>query len=399
MLKKRKNFGRKIKRSKINLYPKKKTKAQKILGAVILIIIIAAIGFLGYCLGKPLLDYIEKSMGKNDNSPAWTPPSQSTTLSSEIPEEVVTDDTTVSSPDNTTAPPVQIKDICAVSVPVSALSNSASLSTFASKSAAEGYTAAIVCLKNSSGFIMYDTEIELLKESDAVSGMMKASEICGVLKQNGLVPVAEMSVLSDNEGGKVNSDMCYKIYNEPGISWLDYYTSGEPLRWSDPTSGETIDYNNAIADELKGAGFEKIIRTDIIFPPFQEYDREFISAEYFAADRYKMLANVIGDGYVLADSADIVLNNMSGTAEVLKNKSSLTENTIAVLIDRDKYTAEEGFPADSAALLEDVMSQCEVKCMGLSLIPAIEKADFTSEEIAAMKTAAEKMGYSEFYVK
>ncbi len=395
-MKKRKNYGRKIKRNKINLYPRKKTKAQKILGTVLLIILILAIVFLGYCLGKPLLDYLEKR-GWGSNSPAWTPPAESTSAVSDIPGDNPAGE--ITSTDETTAPPVENPNIYAVNVPASALSNSTSLSTFASKSAAEGYTAAIVCLKNSSGYIMYDTEIELLKDSEAVQGMLKASEICNILKQNGLAPVAEVSVLSDNEGGKINSDMCYKIVDEPGISWLDYYSTGQPLRWSDPTSESTASYNNAVTDELKAAGFEKIIRTDIIFPPFQEYDREFVSAEYFASDRYKMLSGVIGDGYVLADSADILLNNMSSTAEMLKNKTTLTENTIVVLISREKFTAEEGYPAEAGNLLEDVMSQCEVKCMGLSLVPMIEKSGFTPDEIAAMKTAAENMGYNEFYVK
>ncbi len=396
-MKKRKNFGRKIKRSKINLYPKRKTKAQKILGTVILVVVILAIVFLGYCLGKPLLDYLGKSADKNDGAPAWTPPAESTSAVSEIPEDSAINDT--SSTEETTLPPEISKNVYAVNVPSSALSNSASLSTFASKSAAEGYTAAFVCLKNSGGYILYDSDIELLKGSEAVLGMMKASEICNILKQNGLTPVAEISVLSDNEGGKLNSDMCYKIVDEPTVSWLDYYSEGNPLRWSDPTNENTAAYNNAISNELKAAGFEKIIRTDIIFPPFQEYDREYISSKYFASDRFKMLTSVIGDGYILADSADVLLNDMNGTAEVLKNRAALSENTVVLLISRSKFTAEDGFPADAGMLLEDVMSQCEVKCMGLSLVPMIDKSGFTPEEISAMKDTAEKMGYSEFYVK
>ena len=173
-MKKRKNYGRKIKRNKINLYPRKKTKAQKIAGTVALIVLIVAIIFLGYCLGKPLLEFIEKSMnsdGKND--PAWTPPPE-TTLSEEIPENSVTTDATTDSQE--TAPPAQEinPDIYAVPVPVSALQNSASLSAFVSKAASEGYTAAIVTMKNSKGQLLYATETEPAKDSEAVIGTMKA---------------------------------------------------------------------------------------------------------------------------------------------------------------------------------------------------------------------------------
>lgn len=399
-MKKRKNYGRKIKRNKINLYPRKKTKAQKIAGTVALIVLIVAIIFLGYCLGKPLLEFIEKNMnsdGKND--PAWTPPPE-TTLSEEIPEDSVTTDATTDSQE--TAPPAQEinPDIYAVPVPVSALQNSASLSAFVSKAASEGYTAAIVTMKNSKGQLLYATETEPAKDSEAVIGTMKASEICDAITRNGLVPIAEISVLSDNEGGKINGDMCYKIVDEPTVSWLEYFSTGEPLRWSDPSREATAAYNKAFADELKNAGFAKIIATDTVFPPFQEYDREYIAASYFAADRYKLLAGaVIADTCIAVNAEDIILNDMGNTAEVLKNKATVIDNVVIVRISRTAFTAENGYPADAAALLEDVMSQCEVKCMGMELVPMVEKSGFSAEEIISMKTTAEKIGYSDFYIR
>lgn len=396
-MKKRKNYGRKIKRSKINLYPKKKTKAQKILGTVLLIVLILGIVFLGYCLGKPLLDFIEKSSGSGDNSPAWTPPAD-TAQTEEIPEDTAADSDT---PAQTTTPaPVEAIGIHAVSVPVSALQNSASLSAFASKASAEGYTAAIANMKNSSGYLFYKTDVAPVKDSEAVIGMMTAAEICGILEQNGLVPIAEVSVLPDNKGGQLNSDMCYKIVDEPTVSWLDYFSTGEPLRWTDPSNKAAVTYNKAVTDELRAAGFEKIIQTDIVFPPFQEYDREYIAAKYFASDRYKMLENVVFDNTaVCVDAKDIIINSMTGTAEVLKNKTRLTQNVVIVKIDREAFTAEGGYPADAAALLEDVMAQCEVKCMGMELLPMIEKTDFSPDEIRAMHSAAENAGYNDFYIR
>ncbi|MBQ8904096.1 MAG: hypothetical protein IJY73_07420 [Oscillospiraceae bacterium] len=397
-MKKRKNYGRKIKRNKINLYPKRKTKAQKILGTVLLVIIILVIVFLGYCLGKPLLEFFEKSIGTNDKAPAWTPPAD-TTQAEEIPEGTTAAEVTTSAAETTSPVPVEDPDIYAVSVPVSALQNSASLSTFASKAAADGYTAAVVTLKNSSGHLLYYTEVSVAKDSEAVIGMMSASEICGILSQNGLVPIAEVSVLSDNKGGEINGDMCYKIVDEPTVSWLDYFSTGEPVRWSNPGNEATILYNKAIADELTASGFRKIIQTDIIFPPFQNYDREFIAAEYFAADRYKLLKNVVADGSCICVNAEDIINNMEGSAEVLKNKTELSGNTVIVRIRREAFTAEDRYPADAAALLEDIMSLCRTKCAGLELVPMIDKSGFSAEEIAAMKQTAASIGYSDLYIK
>ena len=397
-MKKRKNYGRKIKRSKINLYPKRKTKAQKILGTVLLIVIIAAIIFLGYCLGKPMLEFIEKSMDSaGNNGPAWTPPSDTAQITEDSAETAET-----SAVPQETTPPVQQEkpDIYAVSVPVSALSNSASLSAFASKAANDGYTAAVITMKNSSGNLLYATNTGTAKESDAVAGTMTASEICDAVVRNGLIPVAEISVLADNEGGKINNDMCYKIVDEPTVSWLEYFSTGEPLRWSNPASEATSAYNKAIVDELKAAGFEQIILTQVVFPPFQDYDREYIAAEYFAADRYKMLNNVVFDSTaVLVNAEDIILGNMTSTAEVLKNKGDLYDNPVIVKISRKAFTAEKGFAADAAALFEDVMAQCKTKCAGMELVPMVSKSDFSPEEIFAMRKTAEKNGYEDFYVK
>ncbi len=396
-MKKRKNYGRKIKRSKINLYPKRKTRAQKILGTILLVIVILAVVFLGYCLGKPLLEFIEKNASSGSNDPAWIPPAD-TSQSEELPAETVTDETEAST-EETTAPPMENPDIYAVSVPASALSNSASLSAFASKAAAEGYTAAVVTLKNSGGYLLYATETAPAADSEAVMGTMRASEIYDALSRNGLVPIAEMSVLADNMGGIINGGMCYKIVDEPTVSWLDYYSADEALRWSNPESEATAEYNGALAQELKNAGFI-LIQSDIIFPDFQNYDKEYIAAKYFSADRYKLLANVVAEGAALRVNAeDIILGNMNGTAEVLKNRSALTENTVIVTINRSAFTAEMGYPADAAALLEDVMSQCRVKCTGLTLVPMVESTGFSAEEIKAMKSAAEAMGCKDFYVK
>ena len=401
-MKKRKNYGRKIKRSKINLYPKRKTKTQKIIGTVLLIVIILAVIFLGYCLGKPLLEYFRLNTdGIFSDNPAWTPPATST-QAEEIPEDAeqnASDSTALDTAEPEETVPAEKTDIYSVSVPVSALSNSASLSAFASKAASEGYTAAAVNLKDSSGYLFYNSQLETVKDSDIILGMLTASEIYGILNQNGLTPVARISVLADNEGCKLNPDMCYKIVDEPEISWLDYYTTGEPLRWANPEAPSTAEYNNAVIGELKAAGYENIVLTDIIFPDFQEYDKEFLALRYFSADRYKMLASVVFENTaLLVRSDDIILNNMSGSAEVLKNKSALGTNTVIVSINRSSFAEEGGYPAGAEALLEDIMAQVSAKFAGINLSPMVSRSEFSAEEIAKMKETAKSFGYQDFYV-
>lgn len=397
-MKKRKNYGRKIKKKKINLYPKKKTKAQKIIYTVLTLIVLLGIGFLGFCLGKPIIEYIEKNKGKSDE-PVWTPPVQTTETAETLP-----DTTTAPSPES--QPQTTVKEEMTVAagnyysapVPSSALSNTASLAAFGAKASAEGYNAVTVQLKNNSGFIKYASEIELLQGTEAVTGTLSAKEIAFILKEKGLAPIAVVSVLSDNEGCIINPDISYKVIDEADMSWLDY-TGEAPVRWANPESSATAEYNRAVVDELLASGFSEVILTNVVYPDFQEYDRHYISAKYFESDRYKHLNNVVFDGTAVeVNASDIISGQFTRTAEVLKNKSVLSDNKIIVRIERNAFSAEDGYPADASALLEDIMTRISLKTTGLKLSPMVMTADFTPEEVSAMKEKAEKMGFEDFYL-
>ncbi len=397
-MKSRKNYGKKIKRNKINLYPKRKSKAQKIAGTVLLSVVLLGITFLGYCLGKPLLDYFENKPAES-GTPVWTPPVEPAETSET--EERLPIVTTAEASETTTTPPVTVpvnESVYAVTVPSSALLNSASLSTFAAKSASEGFTAATVLLKDNSGNLRYASEIETVKGTDAVIGSLTASEISKVLKDNGLTPIAVISALSDNAGCEVNPDMSYKLIDEANVSWLDY-TSGTPVRWANPENEATILYLKAVKDELTAAGFEEVVETNIIFPDFQEYDRKYIAARYFGADRYKMLLGAAQHYSVIEVNAeDIITGQLSKTAEVLKNKSALGDKKVIVKISRSAFPPENGYPADAGGLLEVVMVQAEAKATGFELVPMISGKDFSADDIKNMKKTAEEIGYKEFYI-
>jgi len=329
-----------------------------------------------------------------DDNPAWTPPAESTAAQTP-PEQLVTGEITT-----ITAAPQPEEEITesgkyAVSIPAAALLNTSSLSAYAAKASSEGYTAALVWLKDNAGNIRYNLEIT---DGEQVVGALTATEISVVLSQNDLIPIAVVSVLKDNAGCIDNPDMSYKIYNEENVSWLDY-KSGTPVRWANPESTATSEYNKAVVGELFAAGFKRVILSDIVFPNFQDYDREFIAAKYFSSDRYKYLTSIIFDGTdVMADAEDIILNSFTGTAEFLRSRAELTDKTLFVRIKRDAFSAENGYPAAAPALFEDVMSQVSLMSPTKNVVPVIEGVGFTPTEIAAMKETAEKMGYSEFYV-
>lgn len=398
----RNKYGRKIKRTK-NLYRKKKTKAQKILGTVFLIIIILAIFFLGFCLGKPFLEFLEKNANREE--PQWTPPTVSTSAEPQLSDEQSEIQTSApeTAPETTSEQPTAdvSTGFCAVTAPSSALSNTTSLAAFAAKSKSEGYSAVIVVLKDKKGVIKYASELEMLKDrGELVSGTLRAGEIAKTLEDNGLAAIAAISVLEDDAGCKEFPDMSFKINDGSDMSWLDYYTTGSALRWANPESKATNSYNEAIISELKAAGFSEILLTGLVFPDLQNYDRQYIDARYFAADRYKMLEPLVPDGaYVEMKASDIIAEEYGRTAELLKDRAFLKNKQIVVRIERNSFTAEEGYPAEAVGLVEDILARTEVATAGLTVIPAIESGDFSAEELSAVKNSLEKAGYKACFVR
>ena len=398
----RNKYGRKIKRTK-NLYRKKKTKAQKILGTVFLIIIILAIFFLGFCLGKPLLEFLEKNANREE--PQWTPPTVSVSAEPQISDEQPEIQTSAPETAPETTSEQTTADVsagfCAVTAPSSALSNTTSLAAFAAKSKSEGYSAVIVVLKDKKGVIKYASELEMLKDrGELVSGTLRAGEIAQTLEDNGLAAIAAISVLEDDAGCKEFPDMSFKINDGSDMSWLDYYTTGSALRWANPESKATNSYNKAIISELKAAGFSEILLTGLVFPDLQNYDRQYIDARYFAADRYKMLEPLVPDGaYVEMKASDIIAEEYGRTAELLKDRAFLKNKQLVVRIERNRFTAEEGYPAEAVGLVEDVLARTEAATAGLTVIPAIESGDFSAEELSAVKNSLEKAGYKACFVR
>lgn len=406
-MKKRKNYGRKIKRKRTNLYRRRKTKGQKIFGTVMLIILICAIGFLGYCLGKPLLDFFGRQT--SSEPPEWTPPetvAAEITLPETSAEETkapvtsapaIETETTVT--EITTAEkPLEYTNLIVSAAPSGALSNRAALSAELAKAKASGFNAVMIQLKDEKGFFHYKTAIEGAEENELIKGEMSLAEIVSVFKESGIVPVAEISVLTDNEGCKAFPEMSYKCKGE-NVSWLDY-KQGTPVRWANPESERTAEYFKAVTEEINAAGINEILCRNIVFPNFEYYDAEYIDSRYFENDRYRYLSDFLTEGTVLEMSAaDIIAEEFGRTAEPLYDPSIISNRAIALVIDREDFPVSEGYPADIRNLAESVISLASAKTGDIPLIPVIERGALSEAEAKTAAETLKSLGYSDFIIR
>ncbi|MCM1333712.1 MAG: putative glycoside hydrolase [Bacteroides sp.] len=386
-MKNRKRYGRKIKRSKTNLYKRRKTAAEKAVGTILLIVAILAALFLGYCLGKPLLEFFEKNADRAE--PEWTPPVL--TSAEETPPEA--DDPSEGEETSGADEPAPVSDgtTKAIAAPTTALLNSASLSAFTARARSDGYNTVVLELKDESGYLRYASEAAKALGGDLVQSQMTAAEIADVIRGAGLSPIAAVSVLSDDAGCKADPDLSYKIIGET-ISWLDYST-GSPLRWVDPKSAAAGEYLSAILGELKAAGIPVILK-DLVFPDLHPYDREYLAGEYFEPIRSAFLLPLVPEDTPVEMRAEDVLAEGNGlfegygrTAEILHERE-FTERaggSVAVRISRASFPTDEGYPADAAGLVEDLLARLRAKLGSLAVIPVIESEGFSAAELSAIK--------------
>ena len=395
-MKKRKSFGRKIKRTK-NIYRPKKTKKQKLIGTVIFIIVVVIIGFVGFFIGKPVLDFFGRVEPEKEE--AWTPPVTAAPEAdiTEAAEEqpVVSESTAETTEDNFEEKPPLVSGKKAFSLTAGALSNRASLAAALAKAKNMGYNAAVIQLKDEKGYIHYQSEIEELSGKELVIGELKLSEIYEIFLNADMLPIAEVSVLKDNKGAMFFPDISYKCYGED-TSWLDYFSTGEPMRWIAPDSEEGKAYIGKICDEITACGIDNIVLSNLVFPPIQNYDKAYLSPVYFASDRHNMLYGFIREGMTVKLRAeDILSGEYNNTAEILKDKSKLKGSRIAVVIDRESFSAEDGYPADDKGLVEDILSAASEKIgSDISIVPIISVPD--SEKIPDI---LEKMGYDDYIIR
>ncbi len=322
----KRNKSIKIKRSKNRLYKKKKSGAKVAAETVIFILIAGALVFVGYSAAGPLIELW--SGGTGTEIEGWTPapPPQASdsdvtgnASDAEITTEPVTTEEELS--DETGAYILSENDIVNVTV----------LNNAIDKAKKSGYTQVLVPMKNKEGKLLYKSNINYIKDTELVTGTMPAGQISSVIKAGGLIPKAVIYTLMDNDAPSFVDNAGYRFADD-SYFWLDAAAANGGKRWLDPFLDGTKKYAADLSRELKLAGFEEVILSQLRFPDFTSYDQTILDNRSFTDDRYKALTSVYSASYNASEkksavSVDIkdVLNgygqSFSGTAEILNDKT------------------------------------------------------------------------------
>lgn len=335
--------GRKVYRT--NSYEKKK-RLKRALRILLGLIVIAALVFVGYSVGKPILNYLNKENENTDNvEEPWTPPAVTSEVietldtSGDSTEVTVEPSETVTSPDNK----INSSGLTANMLSEDALSDPSQFSALLDQVKADGYTAVSVTLKAKGGKIYYSTASTMAKsDENAVVGNMPIQQIASLIKNSGLKMIAELNILEDNNRYGEYRDGSYHALD--GSTWLDTAADKGGKPWLSPFDDDTKELVRYMADEVSTAGFDYITVSGLTFPTFRNSDLNLLGDTVKDANRYKALielANIVQTAanehntktFIRTNAADIIY----GRAEIFK-PSELSGYTLLIDFDPAEFT-------------------------------------------------------------
>ena len=329
---------RKIKKNK-PMFKRKRSAARTAVNVILVIILLSGIAFLGYSVGKPIMEFMH---GREDRQ---------TNVQNDLPDvtEPTTAPTTAS--EETDAPPATTDPeppaaelgnrILFVTVPADG-SFDDYLDQRIIYAAENGYYGIAIELLADGGRILYNTANERAVNASAVSenAILDLSEAAQRISDAGLLPYARISMLTDHILCRLDKSVCYLFENSTS-SWYDNNAANGGKPWMSAFSESAREYISDIVIEISDAGFAGIIAGEIIFPPFRNSDLNYIGAIVKAADRYTALtgfSNAVQDALGSAKSYAVEINAqdiLTSKAEVLSDPSALNCNTIYVRYDSE----------------------------------------------------------------
>lgn len=259
----------KIKHHKYNLYNRRKSRGKQVLTVILMVVIVAALAVVGYGAGKPLVEYItSKNSETSESTPSWTPPATSEAESNVTSDEQTSELVETS---DTSAPAKAEETISSMYVlPGDAVYDAASLKSAVVSAKNAGYTGIVITAKDSTGNILYKSNIDEVKDGATITGTLSAKQMCDIITAEGLVPAARFSTLLDRSNG--NSVGGGYMLSDGGGNWFDAAPANGGKKWLSPFSSASAEFMKNIAAELSSAGFKYIIAADTMYPDFRPSD-------------------------------------------------------------------------------------------------------------------------------
>ncbi|MCM1023896.1 MAG: putative glycoside hydrolase [Prevotella sp.] len=376
-----------------------------------MIIILAALVFVGYSVGQPIYKYFSEREDKDlaEETVPWTPPVMPD--DTEDAEESVPDETEDVSDDENSEE--RKPDFSACLLPETALASEADLRAALENAKGSGYTAVVAALKAEGGKIYYKTGSQMALTADgAVAGDMYAGQIAAMIRNAGFIPIASVNLLEDhNLYGEYKTGSYH--FEGTTSTWLDDSAANGGKPWLSPFDTDTQSYAAYLSNEVSGAGFEYVIFDGIVFPNFRSSDLNYIGASVKDPNKYKALISIADIAAKAAETngASVLVTVSAG--DIISGKSDLFKPAELTV----KTVSAEYFPneLDSTALIngeEVALAELaaydkakvvftEIKRLAgedITIVPALKQTDFSQADFSDTISAFMDMGFDSYMI-
>lgn len=317
-------------------------------------------------------------------------------------DEHITDDTVTQSNSNTSQ-----SNLSAYYLAEDDITDESSLRS-ALDSLDTSYNTVVLPLKAQGGMLNYNSQINSARNAGVVASSFDLSSMVEIIKDKGLKPYANISVLYDNVYPKTFKKSAYQFEDGTGSWWDDYgEKGGKP--WLSPFADDTKNYLSAISAELTENGIEGIVCTDVIFPNFREKDLGYIGQIVKSEDRYTALLDVLN---VIQNSANgqtvmfqfSLFDALKGNVEALKAEE-LNQNIVLVpSIKLDELSTTFSYDGNSISLgsqstynkVKLSMELFQKMSGNLKIVPSIDLDSLTASQRKDVISALNDLGYKEY---
>lgn len=395
-----KNKGRKIYKTKEKNYYGK-TPMGKFLSGALTVLLIGGIGFLGYSLAEPIINYTKKT--GDDQLPV-----SDTTHAQGDPEDISAAVTAanVSVPENT-----DIEVYRSASLTASDLTDKTRLQTALQNiNANVGYEYVSVPLKVSGGALTYASTVTEAQLCGASQSALTLVDITSAIRTAGYKPAAEISLLRDNIAPQTYPDMAYTTTDD-GSRWIDNTIDNGGKPWLSPFCERSVKYLTDIANEIAAADFDKAICTDVVFPPFRESDLTYLGDDVKSSDRYLTLTSLVNNMYGCFMNSGTAMMLEVSAADILCENCDVIQpwlldvNTFVLDIDLDELgnAVEAGgtvyeFTGTASDKVSKLIGLVQYKLDGFNIIIRISGQNTDSAELIKAKDIISDYGYTSFMI-
>lgn len=393
-----KSKGRKIYKTKEKNYYGKST-AGKILSAALTLLLLGGIGFLGYSVAEPIINYSKKTGDSDSSDTESTSISKTADLNGTLSDEA------------SAVNAVSAEEFCGASLSVSDMTDLSSLTAaLRNISDSEGIEYVSVPLKISGGEIYYASQIYEAQACGSVQSELTLDEIVSAIRAEGFTPVAELSLLRDNLLPQTYPDASYKIASD-GSNWLDNDSASGGKPWASPFSELTQAYLNSIAGEVAAADFDKIICCDAVFPPFKESDIELLDFDTDSEDFHTALTLVVNQLYSSTTNSGSAMFLEISAEDLIMGYDDIIQPMLldvsTLVLDIDFDVLDSGITTDTTLYeFAGTPSENAVKAMDLvqdklsdyNVVVRLSGDNTDEDSLLQAKDSISDLGYSSFII-